>query len=168
MLGLGVAHAQRTQAGPYLAHLLAGGPPLVKPLPKELAGTVARTEEIWVRTDTPEADALIAGIGDPDSSPCYFELEQGHPGIGSASGASLLATATLSPKAWHLLALSDDGQIMTLYIDGAAAGQPTLRRAKWLRRSNSHPILATTGRFSGDIGGFSVTEERKVCCTDRA
>ena len=68
ILGLGTAHAQSMQAGPYLAHLLAGGPALVKPLPKELAGTVARTEEVWVRTDTPEADALIAGIGDPNSS----------------------------------------------------------------------------------------------------
>ena len=75
-----------TQAGPYLAHLLAGGPALVKPLPKELAGTVARTEELWVRTDTPDADALIAGIGDPNSSSCYFELRHGHPGVGSGFG----------------------------------------------------------------------------------
>src|ERR1700761_720221 len=82
MLSLGAAPAQQpTQAGPYLAHLLAGGPALVKPLPKELAGTVARTEELWGRTDTPDADALIAGIGDPNSSSCYFELQQGHPGI---------------------------------------------------------------------------------------
>src|ERR1700749_687833 len=122
-LGLGAATAQhRAQAGPYLAHLPAGGPALVKPLPKELAGTVARTEELWVRTDTPDADALIAGIGEPNSSCCYFELQQGHPGIGSASGPSLLATTVLSPKVWHLLALSDDGQIITLYIDGNAAG----------------------------------------------
>ena len=159
MLGLGVAHAQRTQAGPYLAHLLAGGPPLVKPLPKELAGTVARTEEIWVRTDTPEADALIAGIGDPDSSPCYFELEQGHPGIGSASGASLLATATLSPKVWHLLALSDDGQIMTLYIDGAAAGTTHSPKSEVAPEIELAPDPGDdSGRFSGDIGGFSVIE----------
>lgn len=123
LLGLGTIQAQQpTQAGPYLAHLIAGGPALVKPLPTELAGTSARTEEVWVRTDTPDADAVIAGIGDPNSSCCYFELRQGRAGIGSASGASLLATSTLSPNVWHLLALSDDGQIMTLYIDGNAAG----------------------------------------------
>lgn len=159
MLGLGAAHGQTVQVGPYLAHLLAGGPALVKPLPKELAATTARTEELWVRTDTPEEDALIAGIGDPNSSPCYFELEQGHPGIGSALGASLLATSTLSPKVWHLLALSDDGQIMTLYIDGAAAGTAHSPKAELTPQIQLAPDPgADSVRFSGDIGGFSVSE----------
>jgi hypothetical protein len=160
MLRLGVAHAQQpAQAGPYLAHLVAGGPALVKPLPKELAGTVARTEELWVQTDRSDADALIAGIGDPNSSSCYFELQQGHPGIGSASGASFLATSTLSPKVWHLLALSDDGQIMTLYIDGAAAGSAHSLKGDVNPEIELAPDPgADSVRFSGDIGGFSVTE----------
>ena len=100
---------QPTQAGPYLANVVAGGPALVKPLPANLAGTGGRTEELWVRTPAPEADALIAGIGDPAASSCYFELRHGHPGIGSGSGASVLADKPLSPNAWHLLAVSDDG-----------------------------------------------------------
>ena len=159
ILGLGTVHAQSTQAGPYLAHLLAGGPTLDKPLPKELAGTVARTEEVWVRTDTPEANTLIAGIGDPNSSSCYFELQQGHPGIGSASGASLLATATLSAEAWHLLTLSDDGQTMTLYIDGVVAGTAHSPKAELTPQIQLAPDPgADSVRFSGDIGGFSVTE----------
>jgi hypothetical protein len=163
LLGLGVGHAQEPlKAGPYLAHLLAGGPALVKPLPKELAGTSARTEELWVRTDTPNADALIAGIGDPNSSCCYFELQQGHPGIGSASGASLAGTTTLSPNAWHLLALSDDGQIMTLYIDGAAAGTAHSPKGDLNPEIQLAPDpTADSVRFSGDIGGFSVTQGAK-------
>jgi hypothetical protein len=162
VLGVGAAHAQLTQAGPYLAHLLAGGPALVKPLPKELAGTVARTEELWVRTDTPDSDALIAGIGDPNSSSCYFELQQGHPGIGSASGASSLATASLSPNVWHLLALSDDGELMTLYIDGAAAGTAHSPKAEVAPEIELAPDpIGDAVRFSGDIGGFSVTAGAK-------
>jgi hypothetical protein len=158
LLGLGVAHAQEpTHAGPYLAHLLAGGPALIKPLPEELAGTVARTEELWVRTDTPDADALIAGIGDPDSSSCYFELQQGHPGVGSASGASLLATTTLSPGIWHLLALSDDGQITTLYVDGNVAGTGHSPKSDLAPEIELAPDPdGDLQRFSGDIGGFSV------------
>lgn len=160
LLGLGVVHAQQpTKAGPYVAHLLAGGPALVKPLPKELAGTVARTEELWVRTDTPDADALIAGIGDPNSSCCYFELQQGHPAVGSTAGASLVATTTLSPRVWHLLALSDDGQIMTLYIDGAAAGTAHSPKGELTPEIELAPDPPSDPAvFSGDIGGFSVTE----------
>jgi hypothetical protein len=157
---LGVVHAQQpTQAGPYLAHLIAGGPALVKPLPKELAGTAARTEELWIRTETPDADALIAGIGDPNSSCCYFELRQGHPGVGSASGASLLATASFSPDVWHLLALSDDGQIMTFYIDGVAAGTAHSPKDDLLPEIQLAPDpIGDAERFSGDIGGFSVRQ----------
>lgn len=158
--GLGVIHAQQPPtAGPYLAHLLAGGPALVKQLPKELAGTVARTEELWVRTDTPNADALIAGIGDPNSSSCYFELQQGHPGIGSTAGASLLTTTALTPNVWHLLALSDDSQIMTLYVDGTAAGTAHSPKGELKPEIQLAPDpVGQTARFSGDIGGFSVTE----------
>ena len=159
LLGLGTARSQEPQAGPYLAHLLAGGPALVKPLPKELAGTVARTEELWVRTDTPDSDALIAGVGDPNSSSCYFELQQGHPAIGSAAGASILATATLAPKVWHLLALSDDGQIMTLYVDGAPAGTGHSPKSEVAPQIQLAPDpTGDSARFSGDIGGFSVSE----------
>lgn len=157
---MGIVHAQKpVHAGPYLAHLLAGGPALVKPVPKELAGTSARTEELWVRTDTPDTDALIAGMGDPGSCSCYFELRQGHPGIGSASDASLLSTVSLSPKTWHLLALSDDGQMMTLYIDGAAAGTAHSPKADLTPQIELAPDSGgDSTRFSGDIGGFSVTE----------
>ena len=153
---------QPAHAGPYLAHLIAGGPALVKPLPKELADASARTEELWVRTDTPDADALIAGFGDPGSSSCYFELRQGHPGIGSASDTSLLATVSLSPTAWHLLALSDDGQIMTLYIDGVAAGSAHSPKSDLTPEIELAPDPAGDAvRFGGDIGGFSVTEGAK-------
>ncbi|HEV2577876.1 MAG TPA: LamG-like jellyroll fold domain-containing protein [Acidobacteriaceae bacterium] len=163
LLGFGVVHAQQPpEAGPYLAHLVAGGPSLTKPLPKELAGTVARTEELWVRTDTPDADALIAGIGDPNSSACYFQLQQGHPGIGSAAGASLVATTSLTPNAWHLLALSDDGQIMTLYVDGTAEGTAHSPKSDLTPEIELAPDpVGDAARFSGDIGGFWVREGAK-------
>ena len=159
LLGLGFAHAQQpAQAGPYLAHLLAGGPALVKPLPRELAGMVPRTEELWVRTDRPDADSLIAGIGDPDSSCCYFALQRGHAALGSAGGVSVVAPGSLSPRAWHLLALSDDGEIMTLYIDGAAAGTAHSPKSELKPEIELGPDPADGAtRFSGDIGGFSVT-----------
>jgi hypothetical protein len=150
---------QPTQAGPYLANVVAGGPALVKPLPANLAGTGGRTEELWVRTQAPEADALIAGIGDPAASSCYFELRHGHPGIGSGSGASVLADKPLSPNAWHLLAVSDDGDIMTFYVDGTAAGSAHSLKGDVAPEIRLGPDPGDeTVRFSGEIGGFTVRE----------
>lgn len=162
-IGLLGAHAQQpTKVGPYLAHLLAGGPALVKPLPKALSGTDARTEEVWLWTSTPNVDALIAGIGDPSSASCYFELQRGHPGVGSASGPSVLATETLSANAWHLLALSDDGQIMTFYVDGTAVGTAHSPKGDLTPEIELAPDPSGDSvRFSGDIGGFWVSEGAK-------
>ena len=158
LLGFGIGHSQEpAKAGPYLAHLIAGGPALVKPLPKELAGTGARTEELWVRTSTPETDAVIAGIGDPNASSCYFLLQQGHAGLGSASGASVLAPGSLSAGTWHLLAASDDGEIVTFYVDGVAAGTAHSPKSDLNPEIEMAPDPSgDMERFSGSIGGFSV------------
>ena len=150
------------QAGPYLANVVAGGPALVKPLPAKLAGTGARTEELWVRTETPDEDALIAGIGDPAASSCYFELRHGQPGIGSGSSAAVLADGMMSPKVWHMLAVSDDGAIMTFYVDGAAAGKAHSLKGDVAPEIRLGPDPGDdTVRFSGEIGGFTVMEGAK-------
>ena len=159
---LGSSAQQPKQAGPYLANVVAGGPALIKPLPPNLAGTAARTEELWVRTETPDADALIAGIGDPAAASCYFELRHGHPGVGSDSGASMLAGTMLSPKAWHLLAVSDDGETMTFYVDGIGAGTAHSLKGDVAPEIRLGPNPGEeTVRFSGEIGGFTVTEGAK-------
>jgi hypothetical protein len=159
---LGSSAQQTGQGGPYLANIVAGGPALTKPLPANLAGTGARTEELWVRTDTPDADALIAGIGNPAASSCYFQLRQGHPGMGSGSGTSVLADIVLSPKAWHLLAVSDDGEIMTFYVDGMSAGTAHSLKGDITAEIRLGPDPGgDTVRFSGEIGGFSVMEGAK-------
>src|ERR1700742_3059715 len=72
------AQQRPEQAGPYLANIVEGGPAVIKSLPAGLAGARSRTEELWLRTDSPDSDTLIAGIGDPTkSSFCYFELRHG-------------------------------------------------------------------------------------------
>ena len=162
LYSLGSSAQQPVQAGPYLANVVAGGPALVKPLAANLAGTAARTEELWVRTETPDADALIAGIGDPAAVSCYFELRHGHPGVGSSSGTSVLADTMLSPKAWHLLAVSDDGETMTFYVDGMAAGTAHSLKGDVAPEIRLGPNPGDeTVRFSGEIGGFTVTEGAK-------
>jgi hypothetical protein len=156
---LGSSAQQPAQAGPYLANIVAAGPALVKPLPANLAGSGARTEELWVRTETPDANALIAGIGDPAAASCYFQLRHGHPGVGSGSGASVLADTMLSPKAWHLLAVSDDGETMTFYVDGMAAGTAHSLKGDVAPEIRLAPNPGDeTVRFSGEIGGFSVMD----------
>lgn len=155
----GFADQAPIQSGPWLAHLVAGGPSLVKPLPAKLAGAGAHTQELWVRTDTPEADALIAGIGDPAGTSCYFQLRHGHPGVGSGSGAAVLADGMLTANAWHMLAVSDDGEIATFYVDGVAAGTTHSAKGDLAPEIRLAPDPGDdTSRFSGDIGGFTVIE----------
>ena len=156
------AAQQPGQVGPYLADIVAGGPALVKRLPANLAAAGPRTEELWVRTETPDADALIAGVGDPSAASCYFELRHGHPSVSTGSHPSVLAATALSPSVWHLLAASDDGEAMTFYVDGVAAGTAHSLEGALAPEIRLAPDPAEgTVRFSGEIGGFTVIEGAK-------
>jgi len=152
------ADAQESvSTGPYLANIVPGGPSLVKPLPANLASVTSRTEELWVRTETPDVDSVIAGIGDPSATSCYFQLRHGHVGVGSGSGAAVLSDAVFSPQIWHLLAAVDDGQIMTFYVDGVVAGTSHSPKSDVAPEIHLAPDPGDdTVRFSGEIGGFTV------------
>jgi len=147
------------QTGPYLAHVLEGGPSLKKPLPPTIASARAWSEWIWFRTESLGSDFLIAGAGDPGSSHSrYFELLGGRPGVRFSGESSLVAPSSLRLGTWHMIAATDDGKNVSLYIDGVLASSrssvpgdvsPGLQLAP-------DPPSSTMDRFSGDIGGFSV------------
>ncbi len=148
------------QVGPYLAHLLEGGPSLKKPLPQSLASARTSSEWVWFRTADPNADSLIAGVGDPASSNSrYFELHAGRPGVRLSASSSLVAPASFRSDAWHLLALTDDGQRTILYVDGVAASSGPSAPVEINPEIQMAPDAPSNGmtRFSGDIGGFSMT-----------
>jgi hypothetical protein len=147
------------QAGPYLAHLVEGGPSLKKPLPASIANSHSWSEWVWFRTDNASSDSLIAGAGDPGSTHSrYFELVGGHPGVRFSADSSLLATSPLSAGTWHMVAVTDDGKNISLYVDGmlATAGSSVRGDVSPELQLAPDPPSSTMNRFSGEIGGFSV------------
>jgi hypothetical protein len=147
------------QAGPYLAHLVEGGPSLKKVLPQFIADAPRWTEWVWFRSDYLTSDSLIAGTGDPASSYSrYFQVLKCRPGMRFSAKSSLLAPSCLRSGAWHMMAVTDDGKTATFYVDGVLAQSgPSAGGATGaeIQMSPDPPSDAMT-RFSGEIGGFSV------------
>jgi hypothetical protein len=147
------------QAGPYLAHLVEGGPSLKKTLPQSIANATNWSEWVWFRTDNSDSDSLIAGTGDPASSNSrYFEVGSGRPGMRFSEASTLFALSPLRPHAWHMIAVTDDGNRVTLYVDGVAAISGSSDRGNLSPEIQMAPDSPASGmtRFSGEIGGFSV------------
>ena len=148
------------QAGPYLAHLIGGGPSLKKSLPESVANARNWSEQVWFRTDNPSSDFLIAGTGDPSSSYSrYFEVRSGHPGMRFSASSSLMASSSLPPAVWHLIAVTDDGKDASLYVDGVLASSGSSARGDISPELQlaPDPPSSTMDRFSGEVGGFSVS-----------
>jgi hypothetical protein len=148
------------QAGPYLANLVEGGPSLKKDLPEFIANAHKWSEWVWFRADNSDSDSLIAGVGDPGSSYShYIEVLNGRPGVRFSAESSLLAPSPLRSSAWHLIAVTDDGKKASLYVDGVLASSGSSERGNVSPELQlaPDPPSSTMDRFSGDVGGFSVS-----------
>ncbi len=146
-------------AGPYLAHLVEGGPSLKKDLSPSIANAHSWSEWVWFRADNLDSDSLIAGAGDPGSShSSYFEVLSGRPGVRFSAESSLLAPSSLRSGAWHMIAVTDDGKNANLYVDGvlASSGYSVRGDVSPELQLAPDPPSSTMDRFSGEIGGFSV------------
>jgi hypothetical protein len=107
-----------------------------------------------------DSDSLIAGIGDPGSSHFrYFEVRGRRPGVRLSAESSLFAPASLRSDAWHMIAVTDDGQRVTLYVDGVPALSGSSAVGTISPEIQMAPDAPSNGmtRFSGEIGGFSMT-----------
>ena len=147
------------RAGPYLAHLVEGGPSLKKTLPLSIANARNWSEWAWFRTDNSASYSLIAGTGDPGSSNSrYFEVRSGRPGVRFSAESALLAPSSVLSNAWHMIAATDDGERVTFYVDGVSASSGPSDGGGVSPEIQMAPDSPSNGmtRFSGDIGGFSV------------
>lgn len=146
------------QVGPYLAHLVEGGPSLKKTLPQSFAKAPSWTEWVWFRSDNLSSDSLIVGAGDPTSSYSrYFEVLNGRPGVRFSPESSLLAPSCLRSSAWHMMAVTDDGKTAALYVDGVLAlSEPSTVGVVGPEIQMAPDPPSAMARFSGEIGGFSV------------
>lgn len=128
--------------GPYNADLPRGGDGLAKPL----AGSPLPAEgpwslQGWIAPATASVGrVVVAGVGDPASGGRFIGLEDGAPAVW-AGGAAVKGATALKPGSWSHVAAVSDGTTVTLYVDGAKAGEGRPRRSarpppsSWVRAS---------------------------------
>lgn len=115
----------------YNGVFLAGGDGLVKPIaepPAAMAVGAPWSMYCWVLLQEPSAGpTLIAGMGDPlEEYARYFVLKNNQIGFRSGADNSLMTTDTLTPKTWHMLAVTFDGSVTRFYSDGKEVGSGKL------------------------------------------
>lgn len=77
----------------------------------------------WVKVDGPQAKATVVALAD-GAKEAVLGID-GARAFASLNGATATAGTDLAPGQWHHLALTAGGGTLTVYVDGAAAGNTT-------------------------------------------
>ncbi len=143
--------------GPYNADLPRGGDGLAKPL----AGSPLPAEgpwslQGWIAPATASVGrVVVAGVGDPASGGRFIGLEDGAPAVW-AGGAAVKGATALKPGSWSHVAAVSDGTTVTLYVDGAKAGEGPAAPVSAASTVQLGPRkLAGTAPFGGKVAGFT-------------
>ncbi len=115
------------QYGPYNAVFFADGEGLKKPLNEHdsvLLASSPWTLYCWIRPDeTLQGPTLIVGIGTiADEYSRYIAVEHGNFVLRIGEGNSIESEANLTPREWHMIAVTFDGSEFRLYNDGGLIG----------------------------------------------
>jgi hypothetical protein len=109
--------------GPFNATFLPDGDGLKKPLVK--TDSVLRADSpwslyAWLKSEEPtKSVSLIAGVGDPaEEFSRYLALDDEHVILWMGKDNTLSGTAALTPRKWHFVAATFDGEEFRLYGDG--------------------------------------------------
>ncbi|UAK26671.1 beta galactosidase jelly roll domain-containing protein [Sphingomonas nostoxanthinifaciens] len=150
-LAAGAAQAQ-TAVGPYNVALIAGGVGMAKPVAGGAGSTW--TLRLWVAADRPAAGLVrIAGLGDGTAGR-YIGLRDGVPVL--IDGAVVTAGSRRMASGWHALALTSDGTMLRLYVDGAQAAQAKAAPAGTETMLQIGPRAAGQPGFAGRIAGLTL------------
>lgn len=108
--------------GPYHVRSIAGGIGVTKQLaahdPLALSGS-GWSLSLWVKPDTANETALLAGVGRPlDTFPRFLALRSGKPTFWAGPVHSLESSTTLAPNSWHSIAVYAEGPNTHLLVDG--------------------------------------------------
>jgi len=145
-------------AGPYIAHIVEGGPELSKPLQREIASSAAWSEWVWVRIGPDGSKtSVIARFGAvDDKAPRVLMIRDAHPAALIAD-KQIVASSAVDPMTWHLIGVVEDSNDLTLYVDGLPAGTSTVSNEPVTPELLLAPTVPTDmHHFSGDIGGLSI------------
>ncbi|WP_176441575.1 glycoside hydrolase family 2 protein [Granulicella rosea] len=144
------------QVGPYLAHILPGGPALSKQMPVDIVQPKGWTEWAWVQLEplAPLQTATIAGIGKPANGfVAPLLLTAGHAAVRATSGKICEDPSVLTPSAWHLIASVYHDEKLDLLVDGEPACSMSM---EFGQDSNEltlgpTPVSVQETRFDGKI-----------------
>lgn len=119
----------------------AGGAPLMLPASPSLAVPAAGafTFSAWVRADQPAGEQLVYARRDAGNA-LLIGINQGVPFV-EVNGQRSQPGQSLTPAAWQHLAVTADGSLVTLYVNGRATSSLTA----------SLPPLNTPAALGGDV-----------------
>jgi beta-galactosidase/beta-glucuronidase len=151
--------------GPFSGHFLAGGEGLQKPVPATdplLKAITPWTMTAWVEMlAVPSKPMLIAGMGDAmDEQSRFFAVVNGRLALWFGKDNLLTASTPLTPRPWHFIAATFDGQTAHLYCDGAEVAKSTLiygRVAPMVSMAPAKTAIPDADSFGGRIALFSVS-----------
>jgi hypothetical protein len=143
--------------GPYNADLPRGGDGLVKPLvgaPLPAEGPWSLQGWVKVAGAAP-GRVVVAGVGDPASGGRFLVLDDEALALWSG-GVTVKGQVALKPGVWSHVAAVSDGSRVTLYVDGAKAGEGAVQAVASAATVQLGPRkLAGTAPFGGQIAGFT-------------
>ncbi|PIB89901.1 LamG-like jellyroll fold domain-containing protein [Caulobacter sp. FWC2] len=129
-----VAAAAQAAWGPYNADFPAGGGGLSRPLAGKAEGDILPAGgpwsiHGWVQvSEAVSAPSLVAGLGDPEAGGRFLTVDGGAFGVWTG-GQPLSVKAAIKPGDWRFVAAVSDGAKVTLYVDGASAGEAPVAAA---------------------------------------
>ena len=129
-----VAAAAQAAWGPYNADFPAGGGGLSRPLAGKTEGDILPAGGPWSihgwvkASEVVSAPTLVAGLGDPAAGGRFLMIDGGAFGVWTG-GRPLSVKTGIKPGDWRFVAAVSDGAKVTLYVDGASAGEAPVAAA---------------------------------------
>lgn len=150
--------------GPYNAVFLYGGDGLTKDIVQNdtvLLADSSWSMYCWVRFDEPlDGSTLIAGMGEPNEEyPRYLGADARHVFYWMGNDNEVTVPMALAPKAWHMLAVTFDGQQFHLYSDGEPIANGSLLLgtvSPVLEMAPPKAPIANATHFGGKIAGLTI------------
>ncbi len=163
-LGFGAVQAAEqvipNNGGPYNAAFMPGGIGISRDLPADsglLAEGAPFSMVAWVRPDSLQKGVVtLVALGDPAACRC-LALKDGRP-VFIQGNKALVSGRPLNPGQWTHVALSSNGKIARLYINGRQADKGRLRESAVSAHIAIAPVRSGRPHFGGKLVDAKVSQ----------
>lgn len=139
--------------GPYNVRILSGGIGVSRDMQSPLLTANAPFSiSTWVRADV--ASGTIVALGDPAGSCRCLGFENGK--LVFRAGAHSVEARAVRPGVWTHVAVSYDGTVVRLFVDGKPSGEQAMALPAINGRIGIAPVTPGQLHFGGDIVGATV------------